>query len=359
MSAMRSLVCSFACFSSLLAQGNSADKGTPRAVSAEDARVAERAQEMRENLEVGSATTSPHVRVAVRLRNGSRLAGLVKDGRMAERMEGRQFVAARADDAGAGVRIWGAAGGRDYVFVSFRDIAEYQVLQRLTQRQLEQLEREVQLAGERQQPAIEPSAVNLPGGDVTTLAGGPDPSATTVPGAAPQSMGQVGAAPGATVTTAGSAPKAGDDALHKEWFALLQEYPPAAGYGAEKRDEIARRLAVVGAKPSAAELRFVEKFDDWQKACAFFGVKPASAKTAEGEEAADVHATRRASSSARGSSRETAEENGTGSATKSGRNESGRRNGKRTGRAGTTEETSETEGEAVPSERRSNRRQDR
>jgi hypothetical protein len=59
------------------------------------------------------------------------------------------------------------------------------------------------------------------------------------------------------------------------WFSLLQAYPPAAGWGKAKRDEISHRLAVVGAQPSEAELKFVEQFAEWEKACAHFGVDAA------------------------------------------------------------------------------------
>ncbi len=322
--------------------------------------MAERAQEMRENLEVG-APTGTHMQVALRLRNGNRIQGLVRDGRMAERVDGRQFVEARADDAGAGVRIWSAAGRRDYVFVSFRDIAEYQILQRLSQRQLEQLDRDVQMGGERSPGAIRPSSVSLPGGDTETLAGGPVPEQPAAEaGAAAQDAPMPVVMPVPVVSPAASgptaAPKPGEDTQHKEWFALLQEFPPAGGYGKEKRDEIARRFVVVGVKPSAAELRFVEKFDDWQKACEFFGVKTAPAAVTE-EPSADPRAARR--SSARTGEGAQAEPGAAATADKPARTESGKRSASRSGRGAATAE-GEGEGpgatEEPSAEPRSNRR---
>lgn len=55
----------------------------------------------------------------------------------------------------------------------------------------------------------------------------------------------------------------------RDWFALLQEYPPRVER--RKKDEISRRFAVIGAKPSEKEQRFVDKFDEWKKACAQLG----------------------------------------------------------------------------------------
>lgn len=51
-----------------------------------------------------------HVRVEIRLANGNRLAGIVKDGRMVERVDGLRFVDAHADDKGAGIHLGIRAG---------------------------------------------------------------------------------------------------------------------------------------------------------------------------------------------------------------------------------------------------------
>jgi hypothetical protein len=54
----------------------------------------------------------------------------------------------------------------------------------------------------------------------------------------------------------------------------VQTYPPDDGWRSARRDEIKRRFVVIGTKPSAFEQRFVDEFDAWQKACAYFGVEP-------------------------------------------------------------------------------------
>ena len=114
-------------------------------------RADERAQSMREQIGQGHRLQS-HVRVVVRLKNGNRLRGVVKDG---QRIEGLRFVDADVQEEGAGVRLFYTQGARDYVFVPFRDFLEYRVLERLTPQQLEQLEKDLQLAEARRRAAAQ------------------------------------------------------------------------------------------------------------------------------------------------------------------------------------------------------------
>ena len=107
-------------------------------------RVEERSQDMRKQIDTGKHLMS-HVRVAVRLKNGNRLQGVVKDGRLVERVDGLRFVDAQARDAGAGIRLWYSSGRRNYVFVPFTDLSEYEVEERLSQKQLDALEEELQM----------------------------------------------------------------------------------------------------------------------------------------------------------------------------------------------------------------------
>lgn len=265
-------------------------------------RIGERSQEMRDNIETGRPVKS-HVRVAVRLKNGNRLRGVVKDGRLVERVDGLRFVEAQAQDAGAGIRLWYSGGGRDYVFVPFRDLSDYTVMERLSQQQLEAFEQEMQMAEERrtaQQRAeaqrildanqTPPGAGEAPPVGEVPAAPGQEPAATVqTPAAAPTATTTLKkgtrktkaelAAEAAEQQQAAAATQAKEQ--QQEYFALLQEYPPTAGWNQAKRDEIARRKVVVGAVPSAQEQRFVDKFAQWQKACEFFAVK-APAENADG-----------------------------------------------------------------------------
>jgi hypothetical protein len=214
-----------------------------------------RVQEMRRQVTMGQLVRS-HVRITVRLNNGNRLKGIVKDGFLIERVDGLRFVAAEKDEQGAGVRLYYYNGTNNYVFLPFSDVKEYSVNQRLSSAELQLIEsqlrrqaeqdalrrdREQSEAGDGQQPATEPAPGETP-------AGGP------VTGQVPETDG-------------GLTPE------QKQLFALVREFPPLEGWNQARRDEITRRMAVVGANPTPAEKKFVEQFAEWQRACTVFGVE--------------------------------------------------------------------------------------
>ncbi len=266
----------------------------PAPVKPEDSRLQERAQSMREQIDDGHTVRS-HVRVLVRLKNGNKLRGVVKDGRFVERVDGLRFVEAQAKDRGAGIRLWYTSGARNFVFVPFADFAEYQVLQRLSETELEQMEKELQMQESRKAERLAAAARATPGkvdhGETATVSDQP----VDVPPAPGQEPGnQGGDTTGSTkdkttgkapATNAATVEPAKDEvAQQRAWFALLQDYPPTAGWNKAKRDEIARRKVVIGAVPSAHEQQFVDKFAEWEKACQHFAVDK-EAKPAEGSEA--------------------------------------------------------------------------
>lgn len=275
-----------------------APQGEPKR---DDARVEQRAQQMREGLDTGRSLQS-HVRVAVRLKNGNKLVGVVKDGRLVERVDGLRFVDAQAKDRGAGIRLWYTSGARNYVFVPFADFAEYEVLQKLSAKQIDEIEREMQMDERRSaERAAEKAnaakgAVDAPQGAIDAP---PAPSTETAPvdGAQQQQQPPVAAPVAGAVTAKDASKDAKAPAATKEqeqqrqWFALLQAYPPASGWNKKKRDEIAQRFVVLGVKPSEFELKFVDQFADWEKACAHFGIDPAG-KAAEGDKAQDGKGTK-------------------------------------------------------------------
>ena len=233
-----------------------------------DARVEQRSQAMREQIGAGRQVES-HVRVAVRLKNGNRLSGVVKDGKLVERVDSLRFVEAQAGEAGAGIRLWYSGSGRNYVFVPFADFAEYEVLQRLTNKQLADLEREMQVEEKRAVPVTQKSDAEL---------------ATDGNGDKPATPAGEGAVASAKAPAAGAGATASDkdkdkEAQQRRWYALLSAYPPKEGWNRAKRDEIARRFVVIGARPSATEQKFVDEFADWEKACEHFGVEAKPADT--------------------------------------------------------------------------------
>jgi hypothetical protein len=253
-----------------------------------DSRLEERAQSMREQLDDGHTVRS-HVRVLVRLKNGNKLRGVVKDGRFVERVDGLRFVDAQAKDRGAGIRLWYTSGARNYVFVPFADFAEYQVLQRLSAPELEQMEQELQMEEARKADRLATAARAATG----TATGGETPAPehpVDVPPAPGQETGDTTGGPSAgakgSTKAATTEPAKGlnDVDQQRAWFALLQDYPPAAGWNKAKRDEIARRKVVIGAVPSANEQKFVEQFAEWEKACQHFAVDKES-RPADGAEA--------------------------------------------------------------------------
>jgi hypothetical protein len=238
-----------------------------------------RAESMRQQIGDGKQVQS-HVRVMVRLTNGNRITGVVKDGRLVERIDGLRFVEANADDKGAGVRIWYTAGARDFVFVPFRDFAEYKIIQKLSHAQLLQVESELQASLARKTapvPAGEGKA-GADGGETGATEGGDGlPPADQEP--AGDAAGKAKAKEPAK-DAAKDKPKDGDKApavgkdQQKAWFDLVQTYPPEDGWNEARRDELKRRFVVIGSKPSAVEQRFLDEYDEWKKACAYFGVEP-------------------------------------------------------------------------------------
>jgi hypothetical protein len=262
-----------------------------------DSKVEERSQAMRNQIGTGRQVQS-HVRVAVRLKNGNRLKGVVKDGRLVERVDGLRFVDAQAQEPGAGIRLWYSGGARNYVFLPFDGLAEYQVLQRLTPEQLEQIENEMQMSEAKQKEAMRAAAeAQKAATGETTEAQPQDPAVqgTEKPAPAgepkyetPQRRAANKAKAEAEAKAAeekdGKTAAAAQQATQKMWYQLLQEYPPAGGWNQARRDEIARRKVVVGAVPSASEQRFVEKFEDWKKACAHFAAGTEAKKAEAGAE---------------------------------------------------------------------------
>jgi len=269
-------------------------------------RVLERAKSMRKGITNGRQVKS-HVKVRVRLNNGNRLTGVVKDGRLVERVDGLRFVDAGALDAGAGIRLWYSGGTRSYIFVPFQSLKNYEVVQRLSAQQLLTIETEMKMA-ERRAKEREARALRRARGNATGETPAPGQAPGTLPVAGPEGVknrvaglknfGKPGPAPAQpaglgtptpaapaktpTKTTEKTAPaKAGAgagelDQAKKElaWANLLRKYPPAAGWNEAKKNEIARRKVVIGVPPSENELAFVKNFEQWIQACEHNNIDP-------------------------------------------------------------------------------------
>lgn len=234
-----------------------------------DAPMDRELEAMRKQLVDGRVFRS-HVRVTVRLKNGNRVHGVVKDGFVVERIDGMRFVGAEANEDGAGVRIYTYRGKRNYIFIAFAEMSEYRINARMNSQELAMFERKVREEDEareklRAQQEGTP-AVPFGEGETPLEPETVDPTQPTEPEAATETP--VKKPKQASVT----------DEL-QSMFSLLQDYPPAAGWNAEKCLEISRRKAVIGANPTEKEQKFVERFAEWQRACAVLGAK------SEGEQA--------------------------------------------------------------------------
>lgn len=240
-------------------------KGIERQNQAEMERVAE---QMRRQLEEGKTIRS-HVRVQLRLNNGNRVRGVVKDGRLIERVDGLRFVRAAENEAGSGIRIWYTDGRASFVFVPFSQIANYDVQERLSSEQLAKIEADaLQLEeSDKARKAEEQSQA-----EALKQAAEPVTTEPTAEGTPAKEAG------GAPAKPAGATGKLTEE--QRELFRLLVRYPPTEGWSAEKAAEIKRRRAVVGSNPTELEWAFVENFADWQRAVDMFGAQPAEKKPA-------------------------------------------------------------------------------
>jgi hypothetical protein len=228
--------------------------------------VDEKVQEMRRQVIEGRVIQS-HVRVSVRLKNGNRIRGIVKNGFLVERVDGLRFVSAEKDEEGAGLRVYYWNGRNNFVFLPFDNVQSYKVGERLSAVQLAAIERESRQradASEKDREAAQ-RAQPSPAGETAGTRSERSRSKERT-----KEQGADADTPAADEPVSGEPFK--QTAEVQQLYKLVQDYPPASGWGVARRDEIKRRIAVVGAKPSPAELRFVAKFDEWQQACQMFGV---------------------------------------------------------------------------------------
>lgn len=210
--------------------------------------IAEKIARMRKMLREGKLVRS-HVRVTVRLTNGNKLKGVVKDGKLIERVDGLRFVTAEAGAEGAGIRVWYYDDTSSYIFLPYDRIQRYWVGERLTDDQVKTIEAELvareevaakryaELAAER---ARERRA------EAERKAREAEKPAPAQPAANPLD--------------------ALDDAESKRLMAIFTEFPPSEGWGPEKKREIEVRRITVGAFPDERSRRFLSVFDDWMKA---------------------------------------------------------------------------------------------
>lgn len=174
-----------------------------------------------------------NVRVRVKLNNGAKLNGVVKNGRLVEREEGIDFVETDRKSADAGIRLYYFDETTSFVFLRWADIATHKVVMRLTDDEVRAIEKDFAERERKRQELQRQLAAQVkaekkpgPGEKGDEKADGPaDPPAPP----------------------------------------LLTEFPKAEGWGEAKLKEIERRKVVLGVYPNAKEKRFIEVFDEWNK----------------------------------------------------------------------------------------------
>jgi hypothetical protein len=104
--------------------------------------IRQRIRDARKQMRRGEMVQS-HVRVRVKLRNGERLEGVVKNGRFVERPAGLEFIRSDMKVKGSGIRIFFYNGTSGYIFIPYRSIKSYRVLQRLSELEVKSIHDEM------------------------------------------------------------------------------------------------------------------------------------------------------------------------------------------------------------------------
>lgn len=231
--------------------------------------------ERKERLMREGKVVRSNVRITVRLKNGARLRGVVRNGRFIERHDGLQFVSADVAATGAGIRLWYHDRTNSYIFLPFEQIGSHTIGKVLTDEEVIAIGLELEAAGDRRRaereaaqrdkPAV-PPGVEPPAG-----AGGQTPPGATPPGGAP-----------GTAEAGGVGPR-----LTPVQRALLDEFPPTAGWGPEKIEQLERDKIVIDRFPNKVEQRFIDNFAAWNEAYRIWLEIEEQNKAAEGAPGAE------------------------------------------------------------------------
>jgi len=181
-----------------------------------------------------------NVYVKVRLKNGNRLRGVVKNGKFVELSDGIDFVSAvRVSDKRAGMRIWYTVGANSYIFLRYRDIARYTIGSKLSDDQVKSIEHKLaqKLSDTRENYRRMREAQKEKPGE-QKLEGG---------------TGKTGAS--------SEIPK-----LSQAHAKLLKDFPSSEGWGKELLDRLKIRRINIGVYPNKKEARFETVYANWAKA---------------------------------------------------------------------------------------------
>ena len=198
--------------------------------------VAEKQRLMREGKVVLS-----NVRVTVRLDNGSRLRGVVKNGRFIERHDGLAFVPSDRVREDAGLRIWYYNQTNSYIFLPWTTISEHTIGEILSDEDVERMGLEL----DERRRAEEAARAAAKAGKQAAKAKAKDPT---------------------EATTVDAKPEPEKSPLTPEQTALLEEFPPSGGWSLARLQEIEARKVRIHVYPSEKEQRFLDQFGAWNEA---------------------------------------------------------------------------------------------
>ena len=193
--------------------------------------------EKREQMRTGRVVRT-NVRVTVRLKNGNKLIGVVKNENFIERLDVLDFVPTSVEVPGAGLRIWYTDNTNSYIFLTYEEIVGYRIHNQLTDVQVkaieERIDRDKRTADEQRAAAARRKQ---------------------------EEAARAGDAPAAT-----PAPAPGENAEQAALLKLLQEFPPEEGWGEERARQIEVRKITLGVYPDERSKRFLDVYPEWTRA---------------------------------------------------------------------------------------------
>jgi len=211
------------------------------------AKVRAQVEQMRKAMREGRIVRY-NVQVKVRLKNGNKMKGIVRNGRFIEKHDGLDFVVTDKRSQRAGLRLWYYNGTNSYIFLPHAEIAHYKLGLKMSDREIGELERKLVRAERRRREMERQLAEER---RRRLLAGKRKGKTSTDK-------------PGADVAKYGRTLTDGERKLMK----LLDDYPPDKGWGDKKLKELQMRRITIGVYPNKEEKHFEESFDTWKKAVA-------------------------------------------------------------------------------------------
>ncbi len=214
--------------------------------SAKDKAVLERIRNNFQETRRGK-TLSANVQILLELKNGEKIKGIVRNGRFVERDAGLDFRPSDKRIPGAGLRIWYYNNTSSYIFIQYKYIKNYKIVRRLSDLQVKEIgdkirkreRREAALARKKARERIEAIKRRLKGEKVEEKL--------------EKLAGEIQA-------------NEKEAKARMERAKLLKEFPPAEGWGPQRIQEINLRKIALHVYPNEKEKRFIQVFEDWQKA---------------------------------------------------------------------------------------------